>query len=348
MKTLRFFGALGVASMVALTGPTVSADPIADFYHGKTFNLISGTGENSTGSVVQYARTVVQVIGKHIPGNPTVIYRSMPGAGGIKAANYVYEIGPQDGTVYGFISRGFIIQPLLNNPAVQFDPTKFQWIGSTAGEVSVGAYWTANTSARTIYDAMKQEVVLGGTAPSQDTGLYPVVINKLIGTKFKVITGYKSSSEVDLAMQKKEVQGKIGWTWGNLNSGTTAAWLKDHTVTVFIQLGLEKSPKIPSDVPLLLDLAKSPEDAQLMRLIFGTTATGYPSFVGPKVADARVEAIRQAFRDTMKDPEFIGALAKQKLEVDPIEGEDIARMVKKIFDVSPAVIERAKELMPPS
>ena len=288
------------------------------------------------------------MIGHHIPGNPTVIYRSMPGAGGIKAANYVYSIGPQDGTVYGFISRGFIIQPLLNNSAVQFDPTKFQWIGSTAGEVSVGAYWTANTSARTIYDAMKQEVVLGGTAPSQDTGLYPVVINKLIGTQFKVITGYKSSSEVDLAMQKGEVQGKIGWTWGNLNSGTTGQWVKDHTVTVIIQLGLEKSPKIPSDVPLLLDLAKSPEDAQLMRLIFGTTATGYPSFVGPKVAADRVDAIRQAFRDTMKDPDFRGALARQKLEVDPIEGEDIAKMVKKIFDVSPAVIERAKELMPPS
>ena len=340
-------GMIGMAVAVALVGRVASAESVEEFYRGKTFNLYSGTGENSTGSVVQYARTISQTIGRHIPGNPTVVFRSMPGAGGIKAANYVYGIAPQDGTAYGYISRGFIIQPLLGNSAVQFDPTKFKWIGSTATEVSVGAYWTAGTDARTIQDAMKKEIVLGGTAPSQDTGLYPVVINRLIGTKFKVITGYKSSSEVDLAMQKGEVQGKIGWTWGNLNSGSTVDWVKNHTVTVFIQLGLEKSPKIPSDVPLLLDLAKSTEDAQLMRLIFGTTATGYPSFMGPKVSDERVEAIRQAFRDTMKDPDFRKAMEQQKLEIDPIEGEDVANMVKKIFDVPPSVIERARELMPP-
>ena len=338
---------IGAAVAAVLVCGTAAAESIEDFYRGKTFNLYSGTGENSTGSVVQYARTIAQTIGRHIPGNPTVVYRSMPGAGGIKAANFVYGIGPQDGTVYGYISRGFIIQPLLGNSAVQFDPTKFKWIGSTATEVSVGAYWTAGTDARTIYDAMKKEIVLGGTAPSQDTGLYPVVIDRLIGTKFKVITGYKSSSEVDLAMQKGEVQGKIGWTWGNLNSGTTVDWVKNRTVTVFIQMGLEKSPKIPADVPLLLDLAKSTEDAQLMRLIFGTTATGYPSFMGPKVPDERVEAVRQAFRDTMKDPEFRRAMAQQKLEIDPIEGEDVGNMVKKIFDVPPSVIARARELMPP-
>jgi tripartite-type tricarboxylate transporter receptor subunit TctC len=339
-------GPIGAALAAVMIAHAVSAETVADFYRGKTFNLYSGTGENSTGSVVQYARTISQTIGKHIPGNPTVVFRSMPGAGSIKAANYVYGIAPQDGTAYGYISRGFIIQPLLGNTAVQFDPTKFKWVGSTATEVSVGAYWTSGTDARTIQDAMKKEIVLGGTAPSQDTGLYPVVINRLIGTKFKVITGYKSSSEVDLAMQKGEVQGKIGWTWGNLNSGSTAEWVKNHTVTVFIQLGLEKSPKIPSNVPLLLDLAKSTEDAQLMRLIFGTTATGYPSFLGPKVPDDRVEAIRQAFRDTMKDPDFRKAMEQQKLEIDPIEGEDVANMVKKIFDVPPSVIARARELMP--
>ena len=337
----------GVA--LVLAGMTAAhADPVADFYRGKQFNLYSGTGENSTGSVVQYGRAVAQFMGKHIPGNPIVIYRFMPGAGGIKAANFIYGIGPQDGTALGSISRGFIVQPLLGNPAVQFDPTKFNWIGSAASEVSVGAYWTAGTKARTIQDAMTQEIVVGGTAPSQDTGLYPVVLNKLLGTRFKAITGYKSSSEVDLAMQKGEVQGKIGWTWGNLNSGATANWVKDHTVTVFIQMGVDRNPNVPADVPVLGDLARNDEDRQLMRLVFGTTATGYPTFLGPGAPKERVEAIRQAFRDTMTDPEFKRALEAQKLEIDPIEGEAIADMVKKIFDVSPAVMDRARELMPPS
>jgi tripartite-type tricarboxylate transporter receptor subunit TctC len=334
-------------ALIAAAPGAALADPVADFYRGKQFNIYSGTGENSTGSVVQYGRAVAQIIGKYIPGEPTVIYRFMPGAGGIKAANFLYGIAPQDGTALGSISRGFIVQPLLGNPAVQFDPTKFNWIGSTASEVSVGAYWTAGTSARTIQDAMRQEIIVGGTAPSQDTGLYPVVLNRLIGTKFKVITGYKSSSEVDLAMQKGEVQGKIGWTWGNLNSGHSATWVKDHTVTVFIQLGVERSPHVPADVPVLGDLARSDDDRKLMHLIFGTTATGYPSFVGPGVSKERVEAIRAAYRATMKDPEFRQILAKQKLEVDPIEGDVIADMVKKIFDVPPAVKKRAREIMSP-
>lgn len=348
MNRFHFIRVIGIALIVGLIGHIAAAETPAEFYSGKTLNVYSGTGENSTGSVAQYARTIAETIGRHIPGNPTVVFRSMPGAGGIKAANFIYGIGPQDGTVYGFISRGFIIQPLLGNSAVQFDPTKFKWIGSTASEVSVGALWTANTDARTIYDAMKKQLVMGGTAPSQDTGLYPVVLNRLIGTKFKVITGYKSSSEIDLAMQKGEIQGKIGWTWGNLNSGSTAGWVKNHTVTVIIQMGMKKSPKIPSDVPLLLDLAKNKEDAQLMHLIFGTTATGYPSFMGPKVPDDRVEAIREAFRKTMKDPVFVKAVQKQKLQIEPIEGEDVAKMVKQIFDVPPSVIKRARSLMPPS
>jgi tripartite-type tricarboxylate transporter receptor subunit TctC len=338
----------GAMALVTAAPGTAVADPVADFYRGKIYNIYSGTGENSTGSVVQYGRAVAEVIGKYIPGNPTVVYRFMPGAGGIKAANYIYAIAPQDGTVHGFISRGFIVQPLLGNPAVRFDPTKFNWIGSTASEVSVGAYWTAGTSARTIRDAMRQEVIVGGTAPSQDTGLYPVVLNRLIGTKFKVITGYKSSSEVDLAMQKGEVQGKIGWTWGNLNSGHSATWVKDHTVTVFIQLGIERSPHVPADVPVLGDLARNDADRKLMHLIFGTTATGYPSFLGPDVPKERVEAIRAAFRKTMNDPEFKRILSKQKLEIDPIAGDVIADMVKKIFDVPPEVKKRAREIMSPS
>lgn len=344
-QALAAAGVLGCAGAMAANA---AADTIADFYRGKTYNIYTGTGENSTGAVVQYTRAVSQFIGKHIPGNPTVVQRSMPGAGGIKAANFVYSIAPQDGTVHGFISRGFIIQPLMGTQQATFDPTKFHWIGSTASEVSVGALWSAGTDAKTIQDAMQQEIVVGGTAPGQDTGLYPLVLNKLIGTKFKVVTGYASSSEVDLAMQRGEAQGKIGWTWGNLNAGNTADWVSTGKVRVIIQMGLEKSPRIPADVPLLLDLAKNTEDRQLMEVIFGPAATGYPSFMGPHVPQDKVEAIRQAFRDTMKDTEFRAVLEKQKLDVDPIEGEDVAKIVRRLYSAPPAVVERARQLIPPS
>ena len=335
-------------SGAAVTATTAAADPIADFYRGKTYNIYTGTGENSSGAVVLYTRSVAQFIGRHIPGTPTVVTRAMPGAGGIKAANFVYTIAPQDGTVHGFISRGFIIQPLMGTAQAQFDPTKFQWIGSTASEVSVGALWAAGTDAKTIQDAMQKEIIVGGTAPGQDTGLYPLVPNKLIGTKFKVVTGYASSSEVDLAMQRGEAQGKIGWTWGNLNAGNTADWVSTGKVRVIIQMGLEKSPRIPADVPLLLDLARNTEDRQLMEVIFGPAATGYPSFMGPGVPKDRVEAIRQAFRDTTKDAEFRQVLEKQKLDLDPIEGDDVAKIVQRLYSAPPSVVERARQLLPPS
>jgi tripartite-type tricarboxylate transporter receptor subunit TctC len=341
-------GAAAALAAGAFVAAPAAADAIADFYRGKTYNIYTGTGENSTGAVALYARAVANVIGRHIPGTPTVVLRSMPGAGGIKAANFVYGVAPQDGTVHGFISRGFIVQPLMGKKQAQFDPTKFQWIGSTASEVSVGCLWSAGTEVRTIQEIMQREVVVGGTAPSQDTGLYPVVLNKLIGTRFKVVTGYASSSEVDLAMQRGEVQGKIGWTWGNLNAGNTADWVKTGKVRVIIQMGLEKSPRIPADVPWLIDFARNAEDRQLMEVIFGTAATGYPSFMGPGVAKERVEAIRQAFRDTTKDEEFRQLLAKQKLELDPIEGEDVAKIVQRLYSAPPSVIERARELIPPS
>jgi tripartite-type tricarboxylate transporter receptor subunit TctC len=329
----------------ALMASPAMADSIADFYRGKTYNIYTGSGENSTGAVALYARAVAEVIGRHIPGEPLVVIRAMPGAGGIKAANFIYGIAPQDGTVHGFISRGFILQPLMGTKQAQFDPTKLQWIGSTASEVSIGAVWAADTDVKTVYDAMKREVVVGGTSPTQDTGLFPVVLNKLIGTKFKVVTGYKSSTEVDLAMQRGEVQGKIGWTWGSLNGGSTANWVREGKVRVIIQMGLEKSPRIPAEVPLLLDLARNTEDRQLMELIFGPAATGYPSFVGPGVPKERVEAIRSAYRDTMKDPEFRQILKKQKLELDPIAGEDVAKIVQRLYAAPPATVTRARELV---
>ncbi|MGE5537025.1 MAG: hypothetical protein ACM30I_00285 [Gemmatimonas sp.] len=332
---------IGVSGLAS----AASADAVEDFYRGKVLNMIIGTGE-SAGAVGAYPRNISQVIADYIPGHPTIVVRNMPGAGGIVAANYIYAIAPQDGLTWGFITRGFMLAPMLNRPQATFKPDRFQWIGSPARTVSVGSVWSKSTDVRTLEDAKKKEVVIGATTLAQDTGVYPTMLNRLVGTKFKIVSGYKSVGDVDLAMERGEVQGKVGTTWGSLNSGRSADWVKDGTVSVLVQLGLEKAHDIPPSVPLALDFAKSKEDRQIMELICAPSGTGYPSFVGPDVPKERVEAIRAAFVKTMSDPRFVEALKKQNLELDPIPGADIERIVKQLYALPDSVKQAARQLMP--
>jgi tripartite-type tricarboxylate transporter receptor subunit TctC len=270
----------------------------------------------------------------------------MPGAGGIKAASYLYGIAPQDGTAWGFITRGFVRAPLLGTPQAQFDPTKYQWIGTTSQETSVAAVWSSATRVRSLADATSEDVVFGGTSLATDTGLFPTILNRLIGTKFKVIVGYKSSTDVDLAMERGEVQGKI-WTWGSLKSGNTADWVETKKISLLAQFGLQKARDLP-DLPLALDSAKTPEDRQVMELIFSPIALGYPSFMGPGVPPERVELMRRAFDKTMRDPEFIDLMKQQNLVLDPATGEDVQAIVRRLYQMPPSVIERARQYLPPS
>jgi tripartite-type tricarboxylate transporter receptor subunit TctC len=339
--SMRVVLAISLALAIAPAGLARAAD----FYAGKTINIYIGTGEGA-GALSAYPRAIAQVIGKYIPGNPALVVRYMPGAGGIKAANFIYSIAPQDGTAWGFITRGFVRAPLLGTPQAQFDPTKYQWIGTTSQETSVAAVWTASTRVRTLADAMTQDVVFGGTSLATDTGLFPTILNRLIGTRFKAIVGYKSSTDVDLAMERGEVQGKI-WTWGSLKSGSTATWVGEGKVAILAQFGLERARDLP-DLPLALDYAKSPEDRQVMELVFAPLALGYPSFMGPGAPAERIEIMRRAFDRTMRDPEFIGLMQQQNLVLDPASGETVQAIVERLYRMPPAVIERARAYIPPS
>jgi tripartite-type tricarboxylate transporter receptor subunit TctC len=333
--------ALGLSLPIAPMG----AARASDFYAGKTISIYIGTGEGP-GALSAYPRAIAQVIGKYIPGNPAIVVRNMPGAGGIKAANFIYGIAPQDGTAWGFITRGFVRAPMLATPQAQFDPTRYQWIGTTSQETSVAAVWTSATRVRSLADAMSQEVVFGGTSLATDTGLFPTILNRLIGTRFKVIVGYKSSTDVDLAMERGEVQGKI-WTWGSLKSGNTAGWVEDKKVSLLAQFGLQKARDLP-DLPLALDYAKTPEDRQVMELIFAPLTLGYPSFMGPGVPPERVEIMRRAFDKTMQDPEFIDLMKQQNLVLDPAPGEAVQAIVQRLYQMPQAVVERARMYIPPS
>jgi tripartite-type tricarboxylate transporter receptor subunit TctC len=336
LTTLALIGALAA-------GAASSARADDNFYAGKTINIYIGTGEGP-GVMTSYPRALSQVIGKYIPGHPSFVIRHMPGGGGIKAANFIYRIAPQDGTAWAFITRGFVRAPLMGTPQAEFDPTRFQWIGTPSQETTVAAVWTAGTTVRTMEDAMKEEVVFGGTSLATDTGLFPIILNKLIGTRFKVVVGYKSSTEVDLAMERGEAQGKI-WTWASLKSGSTASWLAEGKVRLLAQFGLAPAKDLP-DVPLALDFAKTAEDRQVMELIFSPIALGYPSFMGPGVPKERIEIMRRAFDMAVRDPEFVDLLKQQNLAYDPATDEELQAIVGRMYRMPAPIVERARSLIP--
>jgi tripartite-type tricarboxylate transporter receptor subunit TctC len=342
MRAFSF--AMTLASSLAAATGVVRAESVEDFYRGKTITMYVGTGENS-GIVGAYPRTIAQVIKKYIPGHPNVIVTHMPGAGGIKLANYIQTVAAQDGLSWAFITRGFMLAPLIRIPGAQFDPTAFNWIGSPARTVSIGAVWTANTKVRSLGEAMQQEVVLGATAPNQDTAIFPKALNQLIGTRFRIVTGYSSVGEVDLAMQRGELQGKVGFTWSSLASGSSANWLRDGLVKVIVQLGLEKSPQVPADVPLALDAVTSPEDRKVLEILCAPSATGFPSFMGAGVPPERVQAIRDAFDKVMRDPEFVDLVRKQDMDVDPIDAAEISRIVRSMYASPAAAVARVREMV---
>ena len=344
MRRLLAVLAIGMVGGLAAL-PSTRAETVEEFYRGKTIKMYVGTGPGG-GAVSGYPMALAPVIRKYIPGNPNLVVAHMPGAGGIKAATYIERVAPQDGTAWGFITRGFMLAPLLKLPQADFEPAKFNWIGSPAKTVSMGLVWNAHTKVRTIQDAMREEVVVGATSIAQDTGIYPRALNHIAGTKFKIVTGYAGLGAVDIALQRGEVQGKVGSTWGSLNSGPSAHWVKDKTVTVLVQLGVKKSPDIPGDIPLGLDLAKTPDDRQVLEVLCAPGATGYPSFMGPGVPKERVEAIRRAYVLAMKDPEFAEALRKQSLELDPIGADELTATVRGIYAMPEAAVTRARELLP--
>jgi tripartite-type tricarboxylate transporter receptor subunit TctC len=342
MRTTRFAIAAGA---ILLSGIPVSSEPVEDFYRGKTIVMYVGTGVGA-GAVSAYPMALAPVIKKYIPGNPNIVVEHMPGAGGIKAATYIKGIGPQDGTAWGFITRGFMLAPLLRLPQANFRPQQFNWIGSPSRTVSIGMVWNASTPVRSIDDAMHREVVVGATSIAQDTGIFPRALNRIVGTKFKIVTGYASVGAVDLAIERGELQGKVGSTWKSLNSGPSIRWVPDRIVSVLVQLGVRKAPEIPVGVPLGLDLARTAEDRQVLEVLCAPSATGYPSFMGPRVPKERVAALRAAYAAALKDPEFIDSVQRSGLDLDPIGAEELTDIVRGIYALPQAATERARELLP--
>ncbi|MFN3890637.1 MAG: Bug family tripartite tricarboxylate transporter substrate binding protein [Beijerinckiaceae bacterium] len=334
---MKNIAAFPVIASLCFAAANANGQP-ADFYAGKTISLIISSGEGGTNDA--YARLIASHIGKHIPGGPTVVPRNMPGAGGVRAANFLHDVAPKDGTAIGVVQRGIILQPLVDIKTATFKPQNFNWIGSTAREVSVGVVWLANTKVRKIDDAKAIEVIVGSSGVGNDTGAFPLVLNTFIGTKFKPVHGYKSGSEITLAMERGEVQGRVGWSWGSVKS-RSQQWLTDRKIAVIVQMGLEPAPDLP-DVPNVLDLVSSEEDKAALNLIFAPTFIGWPTLMPPNVPPELVAIVRAAYKKALEDPALVAAAKKQDLELDPLDGEQIQKIVARLYSYPREVIERAR------
>ncbi|MEA2660187.1 MAG: hypothetical protein QOF64_3007 [Candidatus Binatota bacterium] len=341
-RAMRLLGAamtLGVATNIALAQQPAGAQSVEAFYRGKTVNFI--IGYPPAGANDNYARTVARHIGKHIPGNPTVVPRNMPGAGSLIAANHVFSVAPRDGTVLCLLAATVPLEEALGTN-VKFKSAEFTWIGRMSSSINV-TIMNATSPVKNIQDAFEKETVLGATGRSATPTVYPSVLNNVVGTKFKIVMGYEGSIAAMLAMERGEVDGH-STSWDGVKSAR-GDWLRDKKVNVLVQYGLKRHPDLP-DVPTSVELGRTPEQVQILRVVANATEVGKMTLTAPGVPADRVEALRRAFDATIKDPEYVAEMDKQRLEITPLRGEELQKLIEEVGHVSPAILEKVKAIYP--
>lgn len=321
----------------------VAAQSVGDFYQGKIIRVIVGSGAG--GGYDIYARTAMRLMSKYIPGNPGFVIENMAGGGGLLAADYLYNIATRQGLDIGVLERGAPFEHLFNAKGnlAKFDAQKFNWIGSPEQEIGL-AFLRLPSSIAAIDDIRTRELVVSATTHTAPTSVYPRMLDNLFGMKFKVIEGYKSSQEALYALDRGEVEGHVSGASSGILRGQVAPWIAAGKVKVILQLGLKKDPAYP-DAPLATELAGTPEEHQILDLLFAQQTISYPFVAPPGVPADRVKALRDAFDATMKDPEFQAGAQRQRLQVDPIGGADIDLLLAKVENTPPAILKRVTDLL---
>jgi tripartite-type tricarboxylate transporter receptor subunit TctC len=323
--------------LVSLTTPA-AADPVADFYKGKQIKMIIRSGVG--GGYDLYARVLGAHIGKHIPGNPTVIPINMPGGGGIKAANYVAVVAPKDGTILTMVSQGLAVDQALGiNNGLEADLRDFNWVGNMSSHNQVTVMWHSSPT-KTFEDARKRETVIGCTGAGSISTQVPAIYNNVLGAKFKLVVGYPDGTDVNLAMERGEVEARATNPWVSYKA-TTPHLVTEKKIIPIMQVGMEKEADLPN-VPLLRDLARNPEEKQILDFISRSVSIGRPIATTPGVPAERVAALRKAFDATLADPAFLADTEKQRMEIRAMTGEQLARLVKDIIETPPDVRDKVK------
>lgn len=338
MTAKHVMGMLLVGSLVGMAAPATAQDG-ADAFKGKNITVLIGYAPGGTYDAT--ARLLSRHMPNHIPGHPNMIPQNMAGAGSIKAILHLYNVAPKDGTTLGMVARSYPIEPIFNPETAKYDPTRFNPIGSTSSEVSVGVAWHT-TPFKTFDDLMKNEITVGATGSTDDTGRFPVLTRKLTGAKIKIVQGYPGGNDVTMAMERGEVQGRFGWSWGSVKS-RSKNWLDEKKISILLQMSLKKADDLPN-TPFIMDFAKNDLDRQALELIFAPQVTAWPLIAPPGLSADRLATLRKAFDDTVKDKAFVAEATKIRIDVEPVPGTEMQQIVERISGFNRTVVDRALEL----
>jgi tripartite-type tricarboxylate transporter receptor subunit TctC len=335
-RSLPLSAAAFLAALTFASAPPAAAQGALA---GKSVQMIIGFGPG--GGYDLWGRTVGRHIGRHLPGNPTVVPQNMPGAGSYVAASYIFNIAPKDGTVLGIIARDAALGPLSGAAGARFDPTRLSWIGTPTKETNVCiAYHTAQVkSAR---DLFEKQLIVGDTGPGTGTRSYPKALNELIGTKFKLVGGFPASSDVFLAMERGEVDG-ICESFDSIKV-RRPDWIATKKISILFQGGAAPNPEL-KDVPFVLDFARTPVEKQALEFLYAGQGIGRPFVAPPELPAERLKMLRDAFNATMQDAEFRAYAAKSKLELEPEDGEHLSSLIAKIYATPKPIVDRITGLI---
>jgi tripartite-type tricarboxylate transporter receptor subunit TctC len=320
-----------------------SSAPAAEtgFYAGKTIQLLIGF--SAGGGYDIYARTLARHMGRHIPGSPRLMPQNMPGAGSLKAVNYLYNVAPKDGTAIAAFAPGVVMEPLLGrSEGTQFEAPRFTWLGSISQEVSVCAF-IKSAGIRSWRDMQTRPAVIGASGGGAESDVFPNVLRKLFNLPLRIVTGYPGGSEIILAMERREVDGRCGWSWTSLLSRNKAL-LDANAIDLTLQIGLEKDKALP-DVPLIMELTDDPLKRAALKLIVSRQTMARPFAAPPGVPDDRAQLLRAAFDATMRDSEFLDEARSLNLDVAPVGGVDVAALLKEAYASPREVVKLAAELV---
>jgi tripartite-type tricarboxylate transporter receptor subunit TctC len=306
---------------------------------GRNVQMLIGFGAG--GGYDLWGRVVARHIGRHLPGNPTVVPQNMPGAGSFVAANNIYNLAPKDGSVMGIIARDAALGPITGAVGARFDPTKITWLGTPTTETNV-CIANSTSKVKTLKDLYDKELIVGDTGVGTGTHSYPKALNALLGMKFKIIAGFPASSDVFLAMERGEVDG-ICESLDSV-SGKRPDWIPSRKVTILFQGGAAPNPEL-KDVPFVADLARNPDDRLAIEFLYAGQGIGRPFVAPPDLPADRLRMVRDAFAATMKDPEFLDDAKRNMLDVEPEDGEHLTALIKKIYATPKPIVDKIGELI---
>jgi tripartite-type tricarboxylate transporter receptor subunit TctC len=335
----HFQSCLRGLALVSVLALPAHADPVEDFYKGRTLTLIAGY--SSGGGFDLYARVMANHLGKHIPGHPRIIVQNMPGAGSLRAANHLYNVAPKDGSVIS-LTRAPVLEPLVGSTGAAFDATKFTWLGSGSSDLTVCALF-GNPKVNSMADAMLNEFTLGGLGPGSDEDMYTKILRKLFGIKARLVSGYPGGAELILAVERGELDGRCGWAYSSIKI-SKPDWIATKKIKILNVLATERSPELP-DVPAVMEFATTEHQKQILRFVLNAQVLGRPFAAPPNIPADRAAALRKAFDEAMADPALLDEMKLKKLEVEHIRWQRIESLLTNLYSTPKTIVTETRAII---